>query len=96
MFGWMMPRGSRELKLSRMNMLGMGTRLMRHVMQDKKIDSLETLIQSAQAAGIEMIACQMSMDVMGIHAEELVDGVKPGGVGAYLGAAEQANVNLFI
>ena len=96
MFGWMMPRGSRELKLSQMNMLGMGTKLMRHVMQDKKIDSLETLIQSAQAAGIEMIACQMSMDVMGIHAEELVDGVRPGGVGAYLGAAEQANVNLFI
>lgn len=96
MFGWMMPRGSKKLALSKLHMFGLGTKLMRRVMQEKKIASLEDLMQSAQAAGIEMIACQMSMDVMGIRAEELIDGVTPGGVGAYLGAAEEANVNLFI
>jgi NADPH-dependent 2,4-dienoyl-CoA reductase/sulfur reductase-like enzyme/peroxiredoxin family protein/rhodanese-related sulfurtransferase/TusA-related sulfurtransferase len=96
MFGWMMPRGSTNLTLSKMNMLGMGTKLMRRVMQDKNIDSLESLIKSAQQSGIEMVACQMSMDVMGIQPEELIDGVKIGGVGYYLNAAEDSNVNLFI
>ena len=96
MFGWMMPRGSEQLKLSKMNMLGMGTKMMRSVMQNKNIESLESLMESAKASGVEMIACQMSMDVMGIHQEELIDGVTIGGVGAYLDAAEDANVNLFI
>jgi len=96
MFGWMMPQGSKNLQLSKMNMFGLGTKMMRQVMQNKNIDSLESLIKSAQANGIEMIACQMSMDVMGIKQEELIDGVQIGGVGAYLSAAEDANVNLFI
>jgi len=96
MFGWMMPRGSTELKLSNMNMLGMGTKMMRMVMKNKNIASLEDLIQEAQKAEIEIVACQMSMDVMGLHQEELLDGVKVGGVGYYLGEAENANVNLFI
>lgn len=96
MFGWMMPRGSRQLKLSNMHMLGMGTEMMRRVMQNKNIASLEELIQSAQAAGVELVACQMSMDVMGLRQEELIDGVKIGGVGYYLSQAEDANVNLFI
>jgi peroxiredoxin family protein/rhodanese-related sulfurtransferase/TusA-related sulfurtransferase len=96
MFGWMMPQGSKNLQLSKMNMFGLGTKMMRQVMQNKNIDSLESLIKSAQANGIEMIACQMSMDVMGIKQEELIDGVQIGGVAAYLSAAEDANVNLFI
>ena len=96
MFGWMMPRGIAQLKLSKMNMLGMGTKMMRSVMETKNIESLESLMESAKASGVEMIACQMSMDVMGIHQEELIDGVTIGGVGAYLDAAEDANVNLFI
>jgi len=96
MFGWMMPRGSTALKLSNMNMLGMGTKMMRMVMKNKNISSLEDLIHEAQKAGIEIIACQMSMDVMGLQKEELLDGVKIGGVGYYLGEAENANVNLFI
>ena len=96
MFGWMMPQGSKNLQLSKMNMFGLGTKMMRQVMQNKNIDSLESLIKSAQANGIEMIACQMSMDVMGIKQEELIDGVQIGGVGSYLSAAEDANVNLFI
>ena len=74
----------------------MGAEMIRRVMKDKNIDSLETLIQSAINNGIELVACPMSMDVMGIHQEELIDGVKIGGVGYYLGAADQSNVNLFI
>lgn len=96
MFGWMMPRGSQALKLSNMHMLGLGTRLMRKVMQDKHIASLEELIAAARQAGVELVACQMSMDVMGLRQEELLDGVKIGGVGYYLGEAEDAKVNLFI
>ncbi len=96
MFGMMMPRGSRKLKLSNMNMLGLGGKLIRKVMKDKNISSLEELIQSAISNGIEIVACQMSMDVMGIKKEELIDGVKIGGVGYYLGEAEEANVNLFV
>ncbi|BAH05428.1 DsrE/DsrF/DrsH-like family protein [Clostridium kluyveri] len=96
MFGKMMPRGSKKLKLSNMNMLGMGTKMMRKVMKDKNISSLEDLIKSAMDSGIEIVACQMSMDVMGLKKEELIEGVKLGGVGYYLGEAEDSNVNLFI
>jgi len=65
-------------------------------MNDKHVDSLETLIQKAMKSGVKIVACTMSMDVMGIQAEELIDGVELGGVGAYLGDAEESNVNLFI
>lgn len=96
MFGMMMPRGSKRLKLSKMNMMGMGGKMIRKVMKDKNVTSLEELIQSAIDSGIEIVACQMSMDVMGLKKEELIDGVKIGGVGYYLGEAEDSNVNLFI
>jgi len=96
MFGGMMPRGTRKLKLSKMHMGGMGTAMMRKVMKDKNIDTLEDLIKKAQKSGVKIVACTMSMDVMGIKEEELIDGVELGGVGAYLGDAEESNVNLFI
>lgn len=96
MFGMMMPRGSRKLKLSNMNMAGMGAKMIRGVMKNKNISSLEELIQSAIDSGIRIVACNMSMDVMGITKEELMDGVEAGGVATYLGAAEESNVNLFI
>lgn len=96
MFGKMMPRGARKLKLSKMNMAGMGSAMMKKIMNDKNVDSLENLIQKAMHAGIKFVACTMSMDVMGIKEEELIDGVELGGVGAYLGDAEESNVNLFI
>lgn len=96
MFGMMLPAGSRKLGLSKMNMGGIGARMMRGVMKNKKIDSLESLIQQALENGVEFIACQMSMDVMGVKAEELLEGVKIGGVATYLERAEEANVNLFI
>ncbi|RKD34204.1 CoA-disulfide reductase [Thermohalobacter berrensis] len=96
MFGMMMPRGSKKLKLSKMNMAGMGPKMIRKVMKDKNISSLEELIQQAIKAGVRIVACNMSMDVMGISKEELIDGVEIGGVASYLGAAEESDVNLFI
>jgi NADPH-dependent 2,4-dienoyl-CoA reductase/sulfur reductase-like enzyme/peroxiredoxin family protein/TusA-related sulfurtransferase/rhodanese-related sulfurtransferase len=96
MFGMMMPRGSRKLGLSRMNMLGMGPKMIRMVMGMKNVDSLENLIQMAKDNGVVLMACQMSMDVMGIKHEELIEGVEIGGVATYLGEAEDSNVNLFI
>lgn len=74
----------------------MGSWMMRKIMKSKKIDSLESLIQQARQSGVEFIACQMSMDVMGIRPEELLEGVNVGGVATYLERAEEANVNLFI
>ncbi|NLN48986.1 MAG: FAD-dependent oxidoreductase [Clostridiales bacterium] len=96
MFGLMMPRGSQNLGLSRMNMAGMGAKMIRSVMKNKNISSLEELIKAAIDNGVEIVACQMSMDVMGLHKEELIDGIKIAGVGYYLGEAEDSNVNLFI
>jgi len=96
MFGWMMPRGAKRLRLSQMHMAGMGTAMMRGVMRKKNVDSLSALMAMAQKSGVRLIACSMSMDVMGIHRDELIDGVDIGGVGTYLSAADEANVNLFI
>lgn len=96
MFGMMLPSGSLKLKLSKMNMFGMGSRMMRFLMKRKGIDSLESLRSQALAQGVEFIACQMSMDMMGIHREELLDEVTIGGVATYMERADKANVNLFI
>lgn len=95
-FGFMMPRGSKKLQLSQMNMGGIGAKMIRMVMKDKNVESLESLIELAKKNGVNLVACTMSMDVMGIKEEELTSGVNFGGVGYYLGEAEDANVNLFI
>ena len=79
-----------------MSMLGRGDRMMRYIMKKKNIDSLEKLRQQALDNGVEFIACQMSMDMMGVQREELIDGVTVGGVATYMERAENANVNLFI
>ena len=96
MFGWMLPSDSTKLALSQMNMMGIGAKMMRFLMQKKGVDSLESLRQQAIDNGVEFIACQMSMDVMGVKREELLDEVTVGGVATYMDRAEQANVNLFI
>lgn len=96
MFGKMLPSSSRELKLSKMNMGGIGSRMMRHIMKSKNVDSLEELRSQAIRNGVEFIACQMSMDVMGVSREELLDNVTVGGVATYMNRAEKANINLFI
>ena len=96
MFGAMLPRGSGKLKLSKMNMGGMGTAMLKKIMDAKNVDSLEALIEKALKSGVKIIACTMSMDIMGIKKEELIDGIDFAGVGTYLGDAEESNVNLFI
>ncbi len=96
MFGWMMPRGAEKLKLSKMNMGGMGLTMIKGIMRKKNVQSLPQLIESAQNAGVKLVACSMSMDLMGIKREELIDGVEEGGVATYLDKAESGNVNLFI
>lgn len=96
MFGGMMPRGSRKLSLSRMNMGGAGAKMIRGVMKKKNVASLEELMQQAQANGVELIACSMSMDVMGIRKEELIDGVTTAGAAAMLANAEESDMSLFI
>ncbi len=96
MFGVMMPKGSKKLSLSKMNMAGAGPKMIRYLMNKKDVFSLESLIQQAQENGIEFVACNMSMDIMGIKKEELIDGVTIGGVASFLGAAEESDMSLFI
>jgi CoA-disulfide reductase len=96
MFGAMMPRGSKKLKLSKMNMGGMGSAMMKKIMKDKNVDSLEALIKHAQNNGVRMVACTMSMDVMGIKEEELLDGIEYAGVATFLSSAEKSDASLFI
>ena len=96
MFGRMMPRGARRLALSKMHMAGVGKRMIEGIMRRKGVASLPDLIASAQRAGVKLVACQMSMDLMGIKAEELIDGVSLGGVATYLDRASAGRVNLFI
>ncbi|MGP1591269.1 MAG: DsrE/DsrF/DrsH-like family protein [Prevotella sp.] len=96
MFSWMLPSNSTKLALSKMNMFGIGSCMMRFLMKQKGVDSLESLRQQAIENGVEFIACQMSMDVMGIKHEELLDNVTVGGVASYMERAEQSNINLFI
>lgn len=96
LFGWMMPRGTTKLGLSRMNMGGMGPKMIRWLMREHGISSLEELIADAQAHGVRIVACQMSMDIMGIKKEELIDGIDYVGVGTMLASAEQSDLTFFI
>lgn len=97
MFGFMLPKGIKKLNsLSKMNMSGMGAIMIKKVMKDKNVEGLQELLASLVNNGARLMACTMSMDVMGIKEEELIEGVELGGVGAYLGETEDSNLNLFI
>lgn len=96
MFSAMLPKGSKKLKLSQMNFLGMGSKMIRSVMKKKDIASLEDLIRQAIDAGVEITACQMTMDIMGLTKEDLIDGVEIGGVATMLSDNDASNMNLFI
>lgn len=96
MFGWMLPEGPSQLTLSKMHMVGMGTLMMKYIMKQKNVSTLPELISQAQKQGVRLIACQMSMDVMGLTADELIDGVEIAGVASYIESAEQSDMNLFI
>ena len=96
MFGRMMPRGTQKLPISNMNMVGMGPKMIKGIMKKKNVDSLQTLMKTAMDMGVKVTACAMSMDIMGIKEEELIDGIEIAGVATYLGDTQEANHNLFI
>lgn len=96
MFGWMMPKGTKKLGLSKMNFAGAGAPMMRKAAKDAGGMSLEELFDSAREQGVKFVACTLSMDILGFKPEELVDGIEFEGVAAYLAEADEANVNLFI
>lgn len=96
MFGFMMPKGINKLTLSKMNMLGIGSAMMKAVMRNKNVPTLESLISMAIENDIRIIACNMAMDVMGIKKEELIDGVEIGGVATYINESSKSTSNLFI
>ncbi len=96
MFGKMMPRGASKLALSQMNMGGMGSKLIKHVMKTNNVDMLEKMIEDAQKSGIKFIACNMSMELMGIQEKELIDDVELAGVAAFLNSADKASINMFM
>jgi peroxiredoxin family protein len=98
MFGWMLPKGTRKLKLSKMNMAGMGTGMMKGLMDKKGVMSLEKLIQTAGEIGVRIYVCEMSMDLMGFSREELIDypDLKLAGVAKFLQEAGTSKTTLFI
>ncbi len=96
LFGWMMPRGTKKAKISQMNMAGMGTAMIKSIMKKKNVDSLEQMLQTAIDNGVQIQACQMSMDLMGIKHEELIDGIEVVGVATMLAASDESNGVIFI
>ncbi len=96
MFGIMMPQGADKLSLSQMSMLGAGTQMIKGIMKEKNVDSLPEMIATAQKNGVRLLACQMSMDLMGIRKEELLDGVEIAGVATMAEAATESNSHFFI
>lgn len=96
MFGFMMPAGINKLGLSKMNFGGLGSVMMKKEMEKKSLPNLPSLFAEAKAQKIRMVACTMSMTAMGIHKEELIDGIEFGGVADFLASAEHAGTNLFI
>jgi peroxiredoxin family protein len=96
MVAMMMPNGPQSVPTSRMNMAGMGPLFFKHLMQQRNVESLPNMIALAQELGIKMVACEMSMGVMGVTRAELLDNIEYGGVAAYLGDATKSKVTLFI
>jgi len=98
MFGMMLPRGSSKLKLSQMNMCGMGTAMIKGIMKKHKVASLPELIRTAGELGVEINICEMSMNLMGFKKEEMIDypHMSICGVGTYLSDAQESKIQLFI
>ena len=96
MFAKMMPRGAENLGLSKMQFAGMGPKMIKGVMKKHNALPLSQLIEMAQEQDIKLVACTMTMDLLGLQKEELLDGIEYAGVAAYLADAEDGNVNLFI
>ena len=96
MFGKMMPRGADKMGLSKMNLAGFGPKLIKDVMKKHNAMSLPQLIEMAQEQDVKLVACTMTMDLLGLKQEELLESIEYAGVAAYLADASEGNVNLFI
>ncbi|AST93196.1 DsrE/DsrF/DrsH-like family protein [Sutcliffiella cohnii] len=96
MFAKMMPRGANRLALSKMNMAGIGPQMIKGIMKKHNVQSLPSLIEMAREQDVKIVACQMSVDLLGLKEEEMLEGIEYAGVGAYLADASEGNVNLFI
>jgi peroxiredoxin family protein len=96
MFGKMMPKGADKMGLSNMNFAGMGPKMIKYVMKKHNAMTLPSLIEMALEQEVKLIACTMTMDLLGLQEQELLDGIEYAGVAAYLADAEDGNVNLFI
>lgn len=98
MFGMMLPKGSTKVKLSKMNMGGMGTAMLKSLMKKKNVASLDEMLETAGQLGVEINICEMSMDLMGFKSEEMIDypNLNYCGVGSYLADADESKVQLFI
>lgn len=96
MFGKMMPRGANRLGLSNMHMAGMGPKMIKGIMKKHNVESLPNLIELAKDLDVKLVGCQMTVDLLGLKHEEMLEGIEYAGVGAYLADASEGNVNLFI
>lgn len=96
MFGKMMPRGAEKLGLSKMQFAGFGPKMIKGVMKKHNAMTLEQLIDMAKEQDVKLVACTMTMDLLGLHKDELLENIEYAGVAAYLADAEDGNVNLFI
>jgi peroxiredoxin family protein len=98
MFGMMLPKGSNKLKLSKMNMAGMGTSMMKGIMKKHKVASLDEMFATAAELGIVINICEMSMSLMGFKKEEMIDypNMNICGVATFLADASESKVQLFI
>ncbi|MBD8068132.1 DsrE/DsrF/DrsH-like family protein [Bacillus sp. PS06] len=96
MFGKMMPRGAGKMGLSKMNFAGFGPKLIKDTMKKHNAMSLPQLIEMAQEQDVKLVACTMTMDLLGLKEEELLNNIEYAGVAAYLADAEEGNINLFI
>ncbi|MFS2172524.1 DsrE/DsrF/DrsH-like family protein [Priestia megaterium] len=96
MFGKMMPRGADKMGLSKMNFAGMGPKMIKNVIKKHNALTLPQLIEMAQEQDVKLVACTMTMDLLGLQEKELLDNIEYAGVAAYLADAEDGNVNLFI
>jgi len=96
MMGVMSPAGTAQLPVSKMNYFGVGAKMLRKMMKDKNVASLEEMMDLARELGVKMVACEMSRDVMGIGDDELIDGLESGGVGSFLGDSLRSKTSLFI
>jgi peroxiredoxin family protein len=94
--GFMLPAGLRTVPTSRMNMAGIGPRFFKMLMRQRNVQSLPEMLAMVRELGVRMVACEMSMGVMGITREELIPGIDYGGVATYLGDAARSKITLFV